>query len=110
MRIWQSWGENEHNSIASWGKNEHNSIAYFDHLIQFEALKCKAFVKGGAHTLCIAVSGIHVCMYCATAPPLMEALHYNALNVIGDQNMQLNGVCFPGTVTNLFIIVNSKPT
>ena len=43
------------------------------------------------------LSGIHASKLCTWAPPLMEVLHYNALNAI---NMQRNNVWFlPGTAT-----------
>ena len=49
---------------------------------------------------CKAVSDVRVSILCARALPLMEALHYRASNMIGNQNMQRKDTWFlPGTVT-----------
>ena len=38
---------------------EHYSVAYFNHITVFKALWCRTSIKGGAHTHCINLSGIH---------------------------------------------------
>ena len=41
---------------------EHYFVAYFDHVAVFKALQCRTSVKGGVHTHCVDVSGIHASM------------------------------------------------
>ena len=53
--MWQSRVEIKHNSI----------IADFDCTTMFEALKCRTFVKGGAHARYIDLSGIHAFTHAA---------------------------------------------
>ena len=40
---------------------EHYFVAYFD-VALFKALQCRTSVKGGVHTHCVDVSGIHASM------------------------------------------------
>ena len=43
---------------------EHYSVAYFDRITAFEVLKCRTFIKGGAHMCCVIMISIHEFTQC----------------------------------------------
>ena len=61
--MWQSWVEIKYYSVAS-----------FDSVTTIKALQHRTSFKGGAHTQCIDLSGIHASLLCISAPPLTEVL------------------------------------
>ena len=57
-------------------------IQHFACVTTLKVLYHRTFIKGGAHTHCTDVLGIHESTQFVSAPPLTEVLRYSALNTV----------------------------